>query len=90
MHRDFILMMRAAHLSKRVPTLRRLRLDESVRQFGGPLKEQLDLSCEARHLARFQHNFRLWRSVSFPTPIYPLVSADVLVESFEDGDLISR
>lgn len=89
MHRDFILMMRAARLSKRVPALRQLRLDESVRQFGGPLKEQLDLACEARHLSRFAHNFRLWRHVSFPAPIYPFVSSDVLVETFEEGDLIS-
>ncbi len=90
MQHDFELMQRAARLASRLPGLQRLRLEESLRQFGGPLKEQLDLAVEASHLARFKHNFRLWRNISFPTPIYPLVSSDVLVESFESGSLISR
>lgn len=56
---------------------------------GAPLKEQLDLAREAQHLARFNHNFRLWTNLSFPVPIFPLVSPDVLVESFEEGCSIS-
>lgn len=31
------------------------------------------------HLSRFKKNFRLWQNVSFPTPLFPLVSNDVLV-----------
>ena len=58
MQRDFTLMMRAARLSRSLPWLADLRLDESVRQFGGPLREQLDLSVEASSLDRFNHNFR--------------------------------
>ena len=58
MQRDFTLMMRAARLSRSLPWLADLRLDESVRQFGGPLREQLDLSVEAESLKRFGHNFR--------------------------------
>ncbi len=91
MHRDFILMQRAARLCSALPALSELRLEESIRQFGGPLKEQLDLSVEAAHLQRFNANFRSWRSsVAFPVPLYPLVTPDVLVESFEEGDLITR
>ncbi|PNW77308.1 hypothetical protein CHLRE_10g430800v5 [Chlamydomonas reinhardtii] len=90
MHRDFILMQRAAALCSRLPGLAELRLEESIRQFGGPLKEQLDLSVEASHLSRFNANFRAWSHVRFPVPLYPLVSTDVLVESFEEGDLITR
>ncbi|GIL43566.1 hypothetical protein Vafri_1197 [Volvox africanus] len=90
MHRDFILMQRAAAGCSRIPALRDLRLEESIRQFGGPLKEQLDLSVEAEHLQRFNANFRAWDNVRFPVPLYPLVGPDVLVESFEDGDLIMR
>ena len=90
MQRDFTLMRRAARLCARVPLLRDLRLEESVRQFGAPLKEQLDLSTEARALAKFNRNFRTWRNVSFPAPVYPLVAPDVLVETFEPGRLISR
>lgn len=41
MERDFVLMQRAAALSTRVPVLRELNLDESVRQFGAPLREQV-------------------------------------------------
>eukprot|EP00775_Hariotina_reticulata_P001577 gene1577-1918_t len=83
MARDFVLMERAARAAGQLPGLKQLRLDESVRQFGGPLQEQLDLSVEAAHLSRFGRNFRGWRNVKFPTPIFPLVTQDVLVESFE-------
>ena len=89
MLRDFALMQRAAAAAGRLPGLRQLRLDESVRQFGGPLREQLDLSVEAAHLERFGRNFRRWRNVAFPRPIHPLVTPDVLVESFEAGYAIN-
>ncbi|KAJ9526905.1 hypothetical protein QJQ45_017721 [Haematococcus lacustris] len=89
MQRDFVLMQRAVKLASALPGLAALRLEESVRQFGGPLQEQLDLGLEAAHLTRFRANFRLWPNVSFPNPIYPFVAKDVLVESFEDGALIS-
>jgi aarF domain-containing kinase len=46
---------------------------------------QVDFFREARNLARFNRNFRRARAVSFPTPLYPLVAPDVLVESFESG-----
>jgi aarF domain-containing kinase len=89
MARDFILMQRAAAASQKLPSLQHLRLEESIRQFGGPLQEQLDLTAEAKHLSRFGRNFRGWRNVKFPTPIYPLVKPDVLVESFEPGAAIN-
>ena len=41
MQRDFVLMRRAAILCSRLPVLKELRLEESVRQFGGPLKVSL-------------------------------------------------
>lgn len=90
MARDFVLMARAAAASSRLPGVKQLRLDESVRQFGGPLQEQLNLAVEAANLSRFAHNFRRWRNVKFPTPLYPLVRPDVLVESFEHGNVIKR
>ena len=61
-------MQRVATASTRIPGLASLHLDESIRQFGAPLKEQLDLSHEAENLERFNFNFRRWRSVSFPKP----------------------
>ncbi|GAX75374.1 hypothetical protein CEUSTIGMA_g2818.t1 [Chlamydomonas eustigma] len=90
MQRDFVLMQRAAWMCSLVPGLSELRLEESIRQFGGPLKEQLDLSVEARHLDRFNRNFRHWHHVTFPKPLYPLVTPSVLVETFEEGRLISH
>jgi len=38
MQRDFVLMRRAALICSKLPVLKELRLEESVRQFGGPLK----------------------------------------------------
>jgi predicted unusual protein kinase regulating ubiquinone biosynthesis (AarF/ABC1/UbiB family) len=69
MAQDFVLMDRAARLAGQVPGLKSLRLDESVRQFGGPLQEQLDLSVEAQHLSKFARNFRSWRNVKFPVGV---------------------
>lgn len=69
MAQDFILMDRAARLAGYLPGLKSLRLDESVRQFGGPLQEQLDLSVEAQHLSKFARNFRSWRNVKFPVSL---------------------
>lgn len=89
MLRDVQLMQRAARLCSLIPGVADLRLEESIRQFGGPLMEQLDLSAEARNLRRFSKNFRTWRNVSFPRPLYPLVAPGVLVETFEEGALIS-
>lgn len=89
MQRDFTLMHRAARLSSHLPFLSELHLEESIRQFGAPLKEQLDLQVEAQHLDRFGKNFRSWRNLSFPAPVYPLVAPSVLVETFEEGRLIS-
>ncbi|KAF5831929.1 T23J18.5 [Dunaliella salina] len=54
MHRDFVLMERAAKMASAIPGVSELRLDESIRQFGGPLKEQLDLAVEAGNLMRFK------------------------------------
>lgn len=40
---------------------------------------QVDLAREASNLQRFNYNFRRTDHVRFPVPLYPLVSADVLV-----------
>ncbi|GER48168.1 protein kinase superfamily protein, partial [Striga asiatica] len=45
---------------------------------------------EAAHLSRFIYNFRRWRDVSFPKPVYPLVHPAVLVETFEHGESVSN
>lgn len=50
----------------------------------------MDLSLEAEHLWQFNLNFRKHAAVRFPVPIYPLVAPEVLVETFQEGDSISR
>ncbi|XP_076889307.1 uncharacterized protein LOC143540023 [Bidens hawaiensis] len=86
--RDFILLNLFAKVSAIIPTLKWLRLDESIQQFAVFMMSQVDLSREAAHLSRFIYNFRRWKDVSFPRPLYPLVHPAILVETFEHGDSI--
>lgn len=65
-------------------------LKESVQQFAGPLREQVDLSREGQYLRMFAWNFRKEDKVNFPRPLFPLVSPSVLVETYEPGEHISR
>mmetsp|Transcript_17883 Transcript_17883/g.50062 ORF Transcript_17883/g.50062 Transcript_17883/m.50062 type:complete len:419 (+) Transcript_17883:176-1432(+) len=88
--RDFAVMMGLAELASRIPALEHLRLKDNLHQFAAPLREQVDLSYEASNLFRFNFNFRGNRSVCFPVPIYPLVMPDVLVETYEQGEPISK
>lgn len=87
--RDFATMMAVAHVASMLPSLAHLRLEQTLSQFAAPLREQVDLSREASNLRRFNHNFRKTRHVFFPVPLYPLVTPDVLVESFESGEHIT-
>ncbi|GAB2231468.1 hypothetical protein Droror1_Dr00010476 [Drosera rotundifolia] len=88
--RDFVIINSAAKISTYVPTLKWLRLDESVQQFAVFMMSQVDLSREAAHLNRFIYNFRRWRDVSFPKPLYPLVHPAVLVETYEQGESVAH
>ncbi|KAI8001345.1 putative serine/threonine-protein kinase abkC [Camellia lanceoleosa] len=87
--RDFEIINIVAKCSKFIPTLKWLRLDESVQQFAVFMLSQVDLAREAAHLSRFIYNFRRWKDVSFPKPVYPLVHPAVLVESFEQGESVA-
>ncbi|CAO2836020.1 unnamed protein product [Amaranthus hypochondriacus] len=83
--RDFMIINAFAKVSNFIPTLKWLRLDESLQQFAVFMMSQVDLSREAAHLSRFIYNFRRWKDVSFPKPFYPLVHPAVLVETYEHG-----
>ncbi|GBG80440.1 hypothetical protein CBR_g30904 [Chara braunii] len=87
---DFAIMNWVARISTLVPGLQWLRLDESVQQFAVFMLTQVDLAREAAHLSRFIYNFRHWKDVSFPKPVYPLVHPAVLVETFEQGESVAR
>jgi aarF domain-containing kinase len=88
--RDFSIINAAAKISTYIPTLNWLRLDESVQQFAVFMMSQVDLAREAAHLSRFTYNFRRWKDVSFPRPLYPLVHPAVLVETYEHGESVSH
>ncbi|CAI5999219.1 unnamed protein product [Closterium sp. NIES-64] len=89
-HRDFVIMNWVARATSLVPGLQWLRLEDSVQQFAVFMMAQVDLAREAAQLSRFNYNFRRWRSISFPKPLYPLVHPEVLVETFESGQSVSR
>jgi aarF domain-containing kinase len=88
--RDFGLMMIVAKVLGVLPALNSLRLEESLEQFAAPLREQVDLAREGYYLHAFNYNFRGESRVSFPVPLYPLVSPAVLVETFQNGVHISE
>ncbi|XP_042452606.1 uncharacterized aarF domain-containing protein kinase 2-like [Zingiber officinale] len=88
--RDFMIIKSVAKISNFIPTLKWLRLDESVQQFAVFMMSQVDLAREAAHLSRFIYNFRRWKNVSFPKPVYPLVHPAVLVETYEHGESVSH
>ncbi|GLJ29855.1 hypothetical protein SUGI_0590090 [Cryptomeria japonica] len=88
--RDFMIINWVAKVSSFLPTLQWLRLDESVQQFAVFMLSQVDLAREAAHLSRFLYNFRKWKDVSFPKPLYPLVHPAVLVETFEQGESVAH
>ncbi|PRQ28708.1 putative protein kinase [Rosa chinensis] len=71
--RDFVIINLVAKMSKFIPALKWWRLDESVQQFSVFMMSQVDLAREAANLSRFTYNFRRWKDVSFPKPLYPLV-----------------
>ncbi|XP_008226724.1 PREDICTED: ABC1 family protein YPL109C, mitochondrial-like [Prunus mume] len=86
--RDFVIISCIAKISRFIPYLKSLRLDESIQQFAIYMMSQVDLSREAAHLNRFIYNFRRWKDVSFPRPLYPLVHPSVLVETYERGESV--
>ncbi|KAJ6843801.1 putative aarF domain-containing protein kinase 2-like [Iris pallida] len=88
--RDFVIINTVAKISNFIPTLKWLRLDESVQQFAVFMMSQVDLAREAAHLSRFIYNFRRWKDVSFPKPLYPFVHPAVLVETYEQGESVSH
>uniref|UniRef100_A0A8C8U451 AarF domain containing kinase 2 n=1 Tax=Peromyscus maniculatus bairdii TaxID=230844 RepID=A0A8C8U451_PERMB len=54
-----------------------------------PVAVKIDLRYEAQNLEHFQHNFQDMASVKFPTPIHPLITRDILVETYEESVPVS-
>ncbi|XP_059311190.1 uncharacterized protein LOC132062673 [Lycium ferocissimum] len=81
--RDYKIINIIAKISRFVPSLEWLRLDESFEQFSVFMMSQVDLRREADNLSRFNYIFRRWKHASFPKHVN--VHPDVLVETFEEG-----
>uniref|UniRef100_A0A8C6GCR6 AarF domain containing kinase 2 n=1 Tax=Mus spicilegus TaxID=10103 RepID=A0A8C6GCR6_MUSSI len=54
-----------------------------------PVAVKTDLRYEAQNLEHFQHNFQDMASVKFPTPLRPLITRDILVETYEESVPVS-
>ncbi|XP_042746351.1 uncharacterized aarF domain-containing protein kinase 2 [Lagopus leucura] len=87
---DLFLMKLGSHIIGLLPGFKWLSLTEIVEEFEKLMLQQIDLHYEARNLERFCQNFLHVDFVKFPTPVRPLVTADVLVETFEESEPISH
>uniref|UniRef100_A0A0G4HJW0 ABC1 atypical kinase-like domain-containing protein n=1 Tax=Chromera velia CCMP2878 TaxID=1169474 RepID=A0A0G4HJW0_9ALVE len=86
---DFALIHQVGRLLDRLPAFKGYRIDEMVATFHTAVAAQVDLTHEALQLEVMRKNFRLWKHVTLPRPIYPLVTHQVLVESWEEGKSIA-
>ncbi|XP_057283823.1 uncharacterized aarF domain-containing protein kinase 2 [Pezoporus wallicus] len=87
---DLFLMKLGSYIIGLLPGFKWLSLTEIVEEFEKLMIQQIDLRYEARNLERFRQNFLDVDFVKFPTPLWPLVTADVLVETFEESEPISH
>jgi len=85
---DFRLMSMIANICDLIPGLSWLKLGSSVEQFSHTMAAQADLSVEANHLEILNYNFRRWKNVGFPCPIFSTPS--VIIETFMNGKIASK
>jgi len=85
---DFQLMAWIAAIVDSIPGLGWLNLKASMNQFSHTMAGQARLDVEAEHLDVFNCNFRRWKDTHFPVPLFR--SHDVLIETFEEGILVSH
>ncbi|KAM5255657.1 putative aarF domain-containing protein kinase 2 [Ctenodactylus gundi] len=88
-HMDLLLMKMGSRALSLLPGIKWLSLPEIVEEFEKLMIQQIDLRYEAQNLEHFQSNFRDTTSVRFPTPLRPLVTRDILVETYEESVPVS-
>ncbi|CAH2276560.1 Hypothetical predicted protein [Pelobates cultripes] len=54
-----------------------------------PVAIKMDLRYEARNLELFQQKFERVGYIKFPSPLRPLVTRNILVETYEEGESLS-
>ncbi|WFD31669.1 hypothetical protein MSPP1_002708 [Malassezia sp. CBS 17886] len=78
---DIAIMRFFARAFDALPGMRWVSLPEEVATFNTLMVSQLDLRNEAQNLVRFEENFaRRTSAVTFPRPLLPFCTRDVLVE----------
>ena len=81
-----LLELTATIFNSMFPAFRWIGLKQEVAHLSQSFKNQSDLRIEARNLENFRSNFHGCEDrVAFPAPIYPYVSREVLIETFEAG-----
>lgn len=73
-----------------LPSLRWLSLVDCVKEFEKFMLSQVDLLHEAQMLEVFHKNFKTVENVHFPKPIWPFISSEILIETWEEGVPISH
>lgn len=84
--RDFRIMRSLATFIDSIPSLRWLNVGSSVEQFSHTMAAQAHLDVEAHHLDILNDNFRSWKHVGFPKPIF--ATSSIIIETFEQGEII--
>ncbi|XP_067663648.1 uncharacterized aarF domain-containing protein kinase 2-like [Haliotis asinina] len=89
--RDLALMNVMASCMEFVfPSLRWISLTECVAEFAQSMKKQMNMHHEARCLDRLALDFLHQEHIRVPCPLWPLVTKNILVETFEEGEPISN
>ncbi len=84
---DFRIMGVIADIVDHMPGLSWLKVKDSVNQFSHTMAAQAHLNVEGHHLEVLNHNFRYWKNVSFPQPLF--ACSKVIIETFEKGEICS-
>ncbi|ETO27985.1 ABC1 family protein [Reticulomyxa filosa] len=88
---DINLLYMGSNFISSLPFLKGLKVPIYQPDFADYLESQIDLSLEAKSLKRFNQIFKYERHiVVFPKPIFPYVTSDVLVETWESGTLFKN
>jgi aarF domain-containing kinase len=88
--RDLRILQNAVSLVEKVTALEWLQLQANVQSFALRMEAQCNLHIEAENLLQFIKNFKDAPNVRFPQPVMNLCTPQILVESFEPGELIER
>ncbi|NP_001229590.1 aarF domain containing kinase 2-like [Strongylocentrotus purpuratus] len=88
-HLDLRIINVFARILNLIPGLHWLSPVDLVDEFESLMKNQINLKLEAENLERFHQNFSKVPHVRIPQPVWPFVTNEILVETFESGQSIS-